>query len=226
VYLLQLLVVTRCQATTSLSHTPEEAKPARTVPVPLMSLEVAPPPELKQDEEKPAQEAPQVLQLPRAHEEALAYKSERAEVMGIGPDTVASFSQMAKQSPTKTALAPGGKLQLVAEDEDDESDRKEKQKQKKKRPEMWARQADKRWKEEEERVSAEPDEEVEYIQEQLDLDALDPMYRTFNKIFQLFKIVNPAEEKAMREEEVCIFSCNSSFICDNVRLLVCNKFKS
>ena len=104
-------------------------------------LEVAPPPELKQDEDKPAQEAPQVLQLPRALEEALAYKSERAEEMGIGPDTVASFSQMAKQSPTKAALAPGVKPQLVAEDEDDESDKKGKQKQKTNRPEMWARQA-------------------------------------------------------------------------------------
>merc|ERR1719318_2184576 len=123
--------------------------------------------------------------------------------MGVGPDTVASFSHMAKQSPTKVALAPGVKPQLVAEDEDDESEKKGKQKKKQKkkkkknRPEMWARQAV----EEEKRASAEPDVEVEYIQEQLDLDPLDPMYRTFNKIFQAFKIVDPAEEKAMREEE-------------------------
>merc|ERR1712086_321321 len=66
---------------------PEDAKPSKSGPVPLMSLEVAPPPEMKQDEEKLTQEAPQVLQLPRALEEALAYKSERAEEMGVGPDT-------------------------------------------------------------------------------------------------------------------------------------------
>merc|ERR1712013_692468 len=89
----------------------------------------------------------------------------------------------------------------------DESDKKGKQKKKQKkkkkknRPEMWARQAveaEKRRKEEEERAAAEPDVEVEYIQEQLDLDPLDPMYRTFNKIFQAFKIVDPAEEKEAR----------------------------
>merc|ERR1712142_1290582 len=82
--------------------------------------------------------------------------------------------------------------------------KKQKKKKKKNRPEMWARQAveaEKRRKEEEERAAAEPDVEVEYIQEQLDMDPLDPMYRTFNKIFQAFKIVDPAEEKAMREEE-------------------------
>lgn len=189
---------------------PEEAKAPKSGPVPLMSLEVAPPPELDQDEEKSSQETAQVLQLPRALEEALAYKSERAEEMGVGPDTVASFSQMAKASHGKTTLAPGSKPQLVAEDDDDDSDRKGKQrkkqkkKKKKNRPELWAMQAveaEKRRKEEEERASQEPDVEVEYIQEQLDLDPLDPMYRTFNKIFQAFKIVDPAEEKAMREEE-------------------------
>merc|ERR1712002_827912 len=71
--------------------------------------------------------------------------------------------------------------QLVAEDDDDDSDKKGEAKK--------------------ETAAAEPDVEVEYVQEQLDLDPLDPMYRTFNKIFQAFKIVDPAEEKAMREEE-------------------------
>merc|ERR1712179_868568 len=73
---------------------------------------------------------PQVLQLPRALEEALAYKSERAEEMGVGPDTVASFSHMEKKSPTKPVIAPpGAKPQLVAEDDDDESDKKRKKKE-------------------------------------------------------------------------------------------------
>jgi len=188
---------------------PEEAKPIRAGPVPLMSLELAPPPELKKEEDKPSQEA-QVLQLPRALEEALAYKSERAEEMGVGPDTVASFSQTAKAVANKPGLAPGGKPQLVAEDDEDDGDtkgkqrKKQKKKKKKNRPEMWARQAveaERRRKEEEERAAAEPDVEVEYIQEELDMDPLDPMFRTFNRIFQTFKIVDPAEEKAMREEE-------------------------
>ena len=44
--------------------------------------------------------------------------------------------------------------------------------------------------------------EVEYIQQELELDPLDPMYRTFSKIFANFKLVDPAEAKAMKEEEV------------------------
>ena len=60
--------------------------------------------------------------------------------------------------------------------------------------------------------------QVEYIADQLDLDPLDPMYRTFSKIFQArekklrlyrcqfflqaFKIVDPEDEKKMAEDEV------------------------
>ena len=77
--------------------------------------------------------------------------------------------------------------------------------------------------------------QVEYIADQLDLDPLDPMYRTFSKIFQArlcslfivwcpllhlmmaekiavfysffqaFKIVDPEDEKKMVEEEVIFF---------------------
>merc|ERR1712173_354335 len=105
---------------------PEDSKHSKSGPVPLMSLEVAPPTDLPAAEEKPQEvvATPQVLQLPRALEEALAYKSEGAEEMGVGPDTVASFSHMEKKSPSKPAIAPpGAKPQLVAEDDDDESDK-------------------------------------------------------------------------------------------------------
>jgi len=79
-----------------------------------------------------------------------------------------------------------------------------KKKKKKNRPEIWAREAmeaERRRRELEAKASEEPDVEIEYIQEQLELDPLDPMYRTFNKIFQAFKIVDPAEAKALEEEE-------------------------
>merc|ERR1712013_76053 len=58
-----------------------------------------------------------------------------------------------------------------------------------------------RKKEEEEKEKTVEDVEVEYIADQLDLDPLDPMYRTFSKIFQAFKIVDPEDEKKMAEEE-------------------------
>merc|ERR1711915_880419 len=154
---------------------PEEGKSSKSGPVPLMSLDVAPPPELKENVAQATNETiAEPVQLPRALEEALAYKSERAEEMGVGPDSVASFNHVAKQSPSKQSVSSGTKPQLVAEVEDDDDDKKSKQKKKQKkkkkknRPEMWARQAveaEKKRKEEEERAAAEPDVEVEYIQE-------------------------------------------------------------
>ena len=81
-----------------------------------------------------------------------------------------------------------------------------KKKKKKNRPEMWAKQAqeaERRRLEEEAREEEDTkDVEVEYIQEELELDPLDPMYRTFSKIFATFKIVDPKEAQAMKEEEV------------------------
>merc|ERR1719225_1055345 len=62
-------------------------------------------------------------------------------------------------------------------------------------------EAERRKKEEEEKEKTVEDVEVEYIADQLDLDPLDPMYRTFSKIFQAFKIVDPEDEKKMVEEE-------------------------
>merc|ERR1719394_1013315 len=80
-----------------------------------------------------------------------------------------------------------------------------KKKKKKNRPEIWARQAqeaERKRREEEERAANELNEvEVEYIQEELELDPLDPMYRTFSKIFATFKLIDPAEAKQMAEDE-------------------------
>ena len=48
--------------------------------------------------------------------------------------------------------------------------------------------AERKRREEEERAASEVnDVEVEYIQEELELDPLDPMYRHFSKIFATFK---------------------------------------
>ena len=92
----------------------------------------------------------------------------------------------------------------------DKSKKKNKKKKKKNRPEIWAREAqeaERRRKEEEERAEENEDVEVEYIQQELELDPLDPMYRTFSKIFANFKLVDPAEAKAMKEDEVSEDSC-------------------
>jgi len=113
-------------------------------------------------------------------------------------------------APPPVAVAPPPVKPSVTSGTDTDTEKAEKKirtkkkKKKKNRPEIWARQAveaERRRREEEAKTGDDPDVEVEYIQEQLDLDPLDPMFRTFNKIFQAFKIVDPAEQKAMQEEE-------------------------
>merc|ERR1711971_722599 len=103
----------------------------------------------------------------------------------------------------KANPTPSGRPTLVAEAEDDEQKEKGKRhkkkmkKKKKNRPEEWAKQAalmEKRKQVEAEKATGEPDVEVEYIQETLDLAPKDPMYKTFSKIFEAFKIRDPEDE--------------------------------
>jgi hypothetical protein len=42
---------------------------------------------------------------------------------------------------------------------------------------------------------------VHHVQEELALDPSDPLYRTFNKIFQAFKISEPVPEPVVEEKE-------------------------
>ncbi len=81
---------------------------------------------------------------------------------------------------------------------------KKKKKKKKNRPEEWARQAaeaERKRQEAEEADKEKPDVEVEYIQEKLDLDMSDPMYRQFSKIFDAFKLAEDDEERLERERK-------------------------
>merc|ERR1719289_484412 len=80
---------------------------------------------------------------------------------------------------------------------------KKKKKKKKNRPEKWAMEAitAHRRKMDEERKQTEVKVEVEYIQEELDLQPTDPMFRQFNKIFQAFKIEEEVKEEAEVKKE-------------------------
>jgi len=81
---------------------------------------------------------------------------------------------------------------------------KKKKKKKKNRPEKWAMEAitEHRRKMDEERQKTEQKVEIVYIQEELGLEPSDPLYRSFNKIFQAFKIEEePKEETEVKKEE-------------------------
>ena len=167
-------------------------------PVPLMSLNLDAP----EGDGKTAAEtsANQDLRLPKALEEALAFKSEWANQVGVSPSDIARVERegvptnpLLEQVEVKKAVQKPVQLVEGMDDDDDKSKGKKKNKKKKKkknRPEEWARQAaeaERRRLEAEEESKIE-DVEVEYIQEKLDLDLSDPMHRQFSRIFEAFKI--------------------------------------
>lgn len=140
----------------------------------------------------------------------LSLKIKPPAVNPAGPPPTADITESA---PVVDTPAPAPETAMEdPEDADNEGEKKEKgkknkkKKKKKNRPEIWAREAqeaERRRKEEEERANSEVnDVEVEYVQEELELDPLDPMYRTFNKIFANFKLIDPKEAQALQEEEV------------------------
>ena len=181
-------------------------------PVPLMSLEIKAPEEEATTEldESESHNQEQSSALPKALEQALAFKSERAHEMGVHPEDIAQIESNVRDS--HILRDNSNQNANYFDDQDDEESFKSKGKQrpkgkkkkkKKNRPQEWARQAEEaeRKKREEESHQGKkdvhdehPDVEVEYIQDKLEMDMSDPMYRTFSKIFEVFKIAENEEE--------------------------------
>ena len=192
------------------------AGPVKKTPVPLMSLAVEPPPNVEELSSAPEQPASDGLKLPKALEEALAFKTERAIAVGVNPADIEKVeSEGRPQEAQGQRQAYGGQRKQVSLVEDGEDEKKEKgkrnkkkKKKKKNRPEEWARQAaleaERKNREEEEKEKENGDVEVEYIQEKLDLDFSDPKYRQFAKVFEAFQIGggNDEKEKEQREKEL------------------------
>ena len=175
-------------------------------PVPLMSLNLDVPEGGKTVVSETS--ANQDLRLPKALEEALAFKSEWANQVGVSPSEIARVERegvptnpLLDQVEVKKPSSVLKPVQLVEgmDDDDDKSKGKKKNKKKKKkknRPEEWARQAaeaERRRLEAEEEVKNE-DVEVEYIAEKLDLDKSDPMHRHFARILEAFKIKDSSDD--------------------------------
>ena len=189
-------------------------------PVPLMSLEIRPPspaaamPNSEDsspiDQNKPSPNKDNSSVLPKALEQALAFKCERAHEMGVHPEDIAQVQS--DSNDTYTNKENDGNQNILFEEPEIEDNvgnkgkqrqKAKKKKKKKNRPQEWARQAEeseRERKEETERqvkkelYGAKPNVEVEYIQDKLDLDMSDPMYRTFSKIFEVFKIAENEED--------------------------------
>merc|ERR1711953_915205 len=125
--------------------------------------------------------------------------------MGVLPEDIAQISHIEKQQMGHQNMNDDHE-DLDPEDnvpsKGKQRSKAKKKKKKKNRPQEWARQAaeeERKKKEEEERKvkkekDDEPDIEVEYIQDNLELDMSDPNYRTFSKIFEVFKIAENEDD--------------------------------
>ncbi|XP_065332657.1 splicing factor 3B subunit 2 [Cloeon dipterum] len=161
---------------------------------PLMSLRVAPPnsgPEAVEDEDD-------LIKLPQALEMAFAFKNERARVLGRGDGDIPEDELNADQE-DEDGDDEGNTAEINAAREKQRLKNKNKKK-KKKRKQLKAqedqeaqenekpKEGEKQEKASKENGKGETDVEVEYIQETLKLNELDPMYRQFALIFETFRI--------------------------------------
>merc|ERR1712110_590345 len=127
-------------------------------PVPLMSLEIkAPSPQedIAEDSSPALEENSSVL--PKALEQALAFKTERAHEMGVRPEDIIQMPPIEKQQVSHknlTDLYDDADVEDSVPSKGKQRSKAKKKKKKKNRPQEWARQAaeeERRKKEEEER---------------------------------------------------------------------------
>ena len=149
--------------------------------------------------------------LINAVQQALSLQNERAHDMGVHHENIVQVerefieivSDKQNEAKQNIALFEDPETEETVENKGKQRSKCKKKKKKKNRPQEWAREAEeserKRKQEAERQVKKELygeqlDVEVEYIQDKLELDMSDPMFRTFSKIFEVFKIAENEEE--------------------------------
>ncbi|XP_076442463.1 uncharacterized protein LOC143281241 isoform X2 [Babylonia areolata] len=161
---------------------------------------------------------PREIRLPQALEKVLEFKSVRAQEMGLddeNPEESIENEGKEDKSPVEDEeddFFPGDD-EVTAVDEEEEEEKvttakpagkesKSKKKKKKKKAKK-NRFQDQKAKQNNKTPEKNPEEEVniEYVQEQLELDPSDPNYHTFAKIFETFKITEVEKPKDKLEEK-------------------------
>nr|XP_053645490.1 splicing factor 3B subunit 2-like [Cherax quadricarinatus] len=207
---------------------PGESPEKGDKPPPLMSLQVS----------APKEEAQREVKLPQALEQALAFKTERAKQVGVNPEDVekvereglARMDELENRPPQIRTTVSMTKSQTsfippVYEEDDDEipeepsqknkQDKKKKKKKKRKGRHHFQEEMDRQRKEQMKREKSDADDpnvEIEYIQDLIELDITDPNYHHFSKIFEAFRIAEPEpkleEEKIMPKVEIPLVDIN------------------
>lgn len=185
-----------------------------------------PPPSLHQAESEFDTESDD-LRLPQALEQALAYKNQRAQALGVDEDELRKRDK--EDNVPEAPPAPMISQQSVDDDYEDEEEnfeavksrkdgkltkeemRLNKNKRKKKKKKQ-NKQIHRQQKQQEEQKDGERDKtddetgekdvdvEIEYIQETLGLHDLDPMYRQFAKVFETFRITDNIKQEPEEEK--------------------------
>jgi len=147
------------------------------------------------------------MRLPQALEKVLAYKMERAQMLGVDPDTIAAVEAGEEDAAEDEAVdmevtVTGAEKSGAKSTEPKPSKNKQRKMKKKKRARN--RRDVQHIREiglDEETGETEPDVEVQYIEDSLDLNPTDPMYHHFMKIFEAFKLTDPEVARREAEEE-------------------------
>ncbi|KAK6997662.1 splicing factor 3B subunit 2-like isoform X2 [Biomphalaria glabrata] len=150
------------------------------------------------------------LRLPQALEKMLEFKSLRATEVGIDLDSMDNKDGEDNERNEEDDYYPEDyeEKDRRIEDEEEENDNeitsgtkeqnKEKNKRRKKKKKKARRnrfEQQKKTKKKDKKSKA-PEVQIEYVQEQLELDPSDPNYHTFAKIFETFKITEPEVPKS------------------------------
>ncbi|KAH3853443.1 splicing factor 3B subunit 2-like isoform X2 [Dreissena polymorpha] len=158
------------------------------------------------DDRGPSQGEPREMKLPSALEKVLAFKDVRAQEVGMTEEEIEQMNMPEK----KAKEEEDDEIEMVEmEDQEEEEDtiqalsskesknKRRKKKKKKARKNRLTQQTAPS-----DLESADPDVQIEYVQEQLDLDPTDPNYFTFSKIFEAFKITDESARDALKQAEV------------------------
>ncbi|CAD6231855.1 GSCOCG00001620001-RA-CDS [Cotesia congregata] len=175
------------------------------VPVPLdmQQNQVAPPPPPPPPESVEEQENNEIVKLPPALEQALAFKNERAKELGADPNDISvpgtspPRELVTREEPpidfvTENDTAVVEKVDSNNKSSNNKTAKKKRKKNKKKRHTETTKITSLEKTNNAENSAADSDApEVEYIQEIPTITELEPMYRQFARVFEMFRIVEP-----------------------------------
>ncbi|CAL1526202.1 unnamed protein product [Lymnaea stagnalis] len=168
----------------------------------------------------PNNQGPKEMRLPQALEKMLEFKSQRATELGVDLDSMDNKDDEKENNEKNEddndedydeddSENKDRRIEDVEDEEGDEvietneqtKESKNKRRKKKKKKARKNRFEQQKKTKKKEKKSKAPEVQIEYVQEQLELDPSDPNYHTFARIFEAFKITEPEKIKEIKPED-------------------------